>query len=113
MKDAIKLNAHFEQSNKLVQDIPEELLNCRHFEGFIARAFVLTFFFLLRFEKYQELGMESQFYNDCMYMTVREGGDTDTNAAIVGGVAGAVTGLKVMPELAKRRLVEFDCTDTA
>tara|TARA_B110000285_G_C14597016_1_gene368938 strand:- start:98 stop:205 length:108 start_codon:yes stop_codon:yes gene_type:complete len=29
--------------------------------------------------------------------TIREGGDTDTNAAIVGGMIGALVGLKKIP----------------
>lgn len=72
-------------------------------------AFVLTFYFLQRFEKYQKAGKEKEFYNDCMRATIREGGDTDTNAAIVGGMIGAIVGLKGIPAIFKTKLMEFDC----
>ncbi len=32
-----------------------------------------------------------------MLKTIREGGDTDTNACIVGGLVGAILGFKNLP----------------
>jgi ADP-ribosylglycohydrolase len=38
------------------------------------------------------------------------GGDTDTNACIVGVMIGALTGLKNIPEKMLDTLLKFDCT---
>jgi ADP-ribosyl-[dinitrogen reductase] hydrolase len=40
------------------------------------------------------------------------GGDTDTNAAIVGGMMGALHGVAAIPEYMRRPVEEFDCTKT-
>jgi len=39
------------------------------------------------------------------------GGETDSNAAIVGGMIGALVGVKKMPKVAIDKLFSFDCTD--
>jgi ADP-ribosylglycohydrolase len=38
-----------------------------------------------------------------------EGGDTDTNAAIVGGLFGALVGYKGLPQEWKEKIMSFDC----
>ncbi len=40
-----------------------------------------------------------------------EGGDTDTNAAIVGGMIGALVGFKDIPKDMKDTMIQFDCRD--
>ena len=57
--------------------------------GYFAHALTLAFYFLLR-----EDIAESQLFDAAMWQTVRLGGDTDTNAAIVGGLIGAAVGRK-------------------
>ena len=37
------------------------------------------------------------FYYDSMRKVIQKGGDTDTNAAIVGGLIGSVVGFKNLP----------------
>ena len=83
----------------LAANIPEDKLKCTEKEGWLQRAFVLSFYFLLRFDLYQE--QEDKFYHDCIRITVQQGGDTDTNAAIVGGMVGALVGLKLLPDVVK------------
>lgn len=40
---------------------------------------------------------------------LREGGDTDTNAAIVGGLIGAYVGYNKIPQPFKDAVLTFDC----
>lgn len=41
---------------------------------------------------------------------IQNGGDTDTNAAIVGGMLGALVGIKGIPEEYVQKSLAFDCT---
>ena len=93
----------------LVGDIPEDLLNLRKAISFVKLPFVMSFYYLLRFDKYLKAGKVEDFYQDCIKQTIREGGDTDTTACIVGGMVGALVGLKNMPKMFKDRMTEFDC----
>ena len=43
-----------------------------------------------------------------MRQTIREGGDTDTNAAIVGGMLGALLGIHGLPKDMYTKTVELD-----
>ena len=65
-------------------------LNVREKVGWCRHGFILAFFFLLRMQN----GMT---YAKAMEETIRPGGDTDTNAAIVGGMLGAVVGITGIP----------------
>ena len=42
--------------------------------------------------------------------TIRQGGDTDTNACIVGGLIGAAVGVDGIPVLMRKKVLSFDCT---
>lgn len=46
-----------------------------------------------------------------MRSTIQEGGDTDTNAAIVGGMIGALVGLQNIPSNMIAKVMKFDCTN--
>ena len=50
------------------------------------------------------------FYRLAMYQTIQLGGDTDTNACIVGGLMGAVVGISNLPSHMVKKLLSFDCT---
>ena len=41
---------------------------------------------------------------------MKEGGDTDTNAAIAGGMIGALVGFKNIPKHMSEKVLNFDCT---
>lgn len=45
-----------------------------------------------------------------MRQIIKEGGDTDTNAAIAGGMIGALVGYKNIPEDLKQKVLNFDCS---
>lgn len=47
-------------------------------------------------------------FRDAVEMAVRAGGDTDTTAAIVGGMAGTFYGLDAIPEEFKNQVENFD-----
>jgi ADP-ribosyl-[dinitrogen reductase] hydrolase len=76
--------------------IPEEVFNCRRQIGFIRHAFVLSFYYLLKFQDCKN--QDNNFYFDSIRQVIKEGGDTDTNACIVGGMIGALVGMNGIPE---------------
>jgi ADP-ribosylglycohydrolase len=53
------------------------------------------------------LAQESRF-EDAIYRTLLEGGDTDTNACIVGGLMGAYEGLGSLPNYALSQVLRCD-----
>ena len=76
--------------------------------GFHGHAFILSFYYLLRYDKKNVT--DSVFYFNAIRETIRLGGDTDTNACIVGGMIGALVGYHEIPELMINKLIDFDCT---
>ena len=50
-------------------------------------------------------------YYDSIRSTIKEGGDTDTNAAIVGGMIGALVGIKKVPNSMILKVIKFDCSN--
>jgi ADP-ribosylglycohydrolase len=42
---------------------------------------------------------------------IKEGGDTDTNAAILGGLIGAYVGYNNLPEFMKDKILNYDPAD--
>jgi ADP-ribosylglycohydrolase len=62
--------------------------------GHVKHAFILSFFHLLLFHKCQNnTQLVQQFYQLAIKQTIELGGDTDTNAAIVGALIGALVGV--------------------
>mgnify|MGYP000356022410 CR=1 FL=1 len=105
---ASELDEVTDEGSLLLKPIPAHLLNCRELIGWLQRAFVLSFYFLLRHKKYVQVGNTDIFY-DSIRLTIQEGGDTDTNAAIVGGLLGALVGLKGIPAYMVQKVIGFDC----
>ena len=54
---------------------------------------------------------EGDIYKRILREIIREGGDTDTNACIVGGVIGAYLGFKALPSEMVENILSFDCSD--
>jgi ADP-ribosylglycohydrolase len=77
-------------------DISE--LNCKRMIGHVRWGFVLAIYFL----RHPEIDFE-----DAIKITLMKGGDTDTNAAIVGGMVGSY---HTIPEYMLKPVLEFDCT---
>ncbi|CAI7820838.1 unnamed protein product [Closterium sp. NIES-53] len=64
-------------------------VECTQFLGWVKWGFLLAFYHLLRRSSYEE----------AIEDTLVRGGDTDTNAAIVGGMVGALHGVEGMEEV--------------
>lgn len=75
-------------------------LDCTYLIGHVRYAFTLAFFFL----------RQAASYEDAIALTLQKGGDTDTNAAIVGGLLGAFHGAECIPSFMKDPVLSFDCT---
>jgi hypothetical protein len=55
LKDAEKLNdLALERGEIVLEKIPKEILNCRKLIGWLQRAIVLSYYYLLRHASYQE-----------------------------------------------------------
>ncbi|KAI5081449.1 hypothetical protein GOP47_0004632, partial [Adiantum capillus-veneris] len=76
------------------------LLDCTDMEGHFRHGFTLAFHFL----RHRTL------FEDAMMQTLQMGGDTDTNAAIVGGLLGAFHGAKAIPSFMKDPVLHYDCS---
>ena len=57
---------------------------------------VLSFYYLLRYKEEKDVS-DFGFYFKAMKETIKVGGDTDTNACIVGGMIGALVGFHRIP----------------
>lgn len=67
--------------------------------GHVKHAFRAAFYHLRRRSTYHE----------ALRDVLARGGDTDTNAAIVGGLLGALHGFQLIPDGIKGRMLLFDC----
>lgn len=80
-----------------VESLNVEDLNCQKMIGHVRLAFVLAIYFLRN---------PHISYEDAIKYTLMKGGDTDTNACIVGGLVAAY---KPIPEYMSRPVLTFDC----
>jgi len=71
-------------------------------EGHVKHAFVFIIYFLHNIEKYT--------YEKAISEVLQCGGDTDTNAKIVGNLFGAYYG-NCVPSYLSEKILNFDCTD--
>lgn len=94
--DTFIFNPHLEEK------LPERY-SCTEAIGFIKHAFILSFFYLYKAADLDENGgltydldgeLGKQLYFESVRETISLGGDTDTNACIVGGMVGAYVGIK-------------------
>jgi len=97
----------------LLTVIPVQQLNLRTGNaGWVKNAIILAYYYLLRYKEFiskPEVYGNRNFYHDCLRQVIKEGGDADTNACIVGGLLGALVGIKSIPEHMINKVVEFDC----
>lgn len=77
-----------------------ENLDCTVNIGHVKYGFMLAFYHLHHGTHYEEAILD----------TLMRGGDTDTNAAIVGGMVGALHGIQDIPSYMKDPVFNFDCT---
>lgn len=72
--------------------------------GHVKHAFTLGMHILYTF------GKDGRTFDSTIHETLLKGGDTDTNACIVGYMAGALHGFESIPEYMRKPVIEFDCT---
>ncbi|KAI5059420.1 hypothetical protein GOP47_0025739 [Adiantum capillus-veneris] len=84
----------------LKESIDVTHLTCTSMIGHVRYAFTLAFFFL----------RQAASFEDAISLTLQKGGDTDTNAAIVGGLLGAFHGAENIPAFMKDPVLSFDCS---
>jgi ADP-ribosylglycohydrolase len=58
----------------------------------------LSYYYLLRHSKYIAASKEDALYHDAIRQVIQQGGDTETNACIFGGIIGALVGIMKMPK---------------
>lgn len=75
-----------------------EDLDCEKNIGHVRWAFTMAMHFLRKNTSYEE----------AVFKTLMKGGDTDTNACIVGGMMGALHGLSEIPDYMKDPVLTFD-----
>ena len=80
------------------QGAPNHVASLKH-------AFVLSFYFLLRSSTVHDL---NHFYEKALLETIKLGGDTDGNAAVVCGLIGALVGVRRIPRNMLSALFSFD-----
>lgn len=85
----------YEECKKDISD-----LDCTYCMGHVKYGFILAFHFLHNQASFEE----------AIRMTLEKGGDTDTNAAIVGGMMGALHGVAGIPSYMTSPVESFDCT---
>ena len=73
-------------------------------KGWSKHAFILSFYWLLIIDE-----PEPQAYYQAIRGTIKCGGDTDTNACIVGGLIGAYVGLQNINKEMVEKVLNFDC----
>jgi ADP-ribosylglycohydrolase len=54
---------------------------------------------------------DPKFYESVISQMIKEAGDTDTNAAILGGLIGAYVGYNSLPDFMKDRILAYDTAD--
>lgn len=75
-----------------------EQLNCEQNIGHVRWGFTMAMHFLRK----------NTSYEDAIFQTLMKGGDTDTNACIVGGMMGALHGVAEIPDYMKEPVLKFD-----
>jgi len=85
-----------------------QLYQCQENELSIKHAMTIAFFWLLQAKNYSD--NLNDFYQHAMKETLNLGGDTNANAAVVGGLIGALVGIRRMPRDMIEKLLQFDCT---
>jgi ADP-ribosyl-[dinitrogen reductase] hydrolase len=85
----------------LEESLDVSRLVCTRQVGHVRWAFVLATHFLRQNESYER----------AIQRTLLKGGDTDTNAAIVGGLIGALHGVDAIPPRMREAVLTFDATN--
>ena len=82
-------------------NMPEVTTN----QGWVKHALTMSFYFLLKSSQFEE-----DIFEYAIKTTIQCGGDTDTNACIVGGMIGTLVGFKKLNSKYVGKIFSFDCT---
>lgn len=76
------------------------MMSATEHEGFFKIAYVYCFQFLKNISENckNPSDLSSELFKDILSKIVSQGGDTDTNACIVGGVIGSIVGFQGLPK---------------
>jgi len=92
-------------------DEPEKY-KCTAAIGFIKHAFILAFYYLLKLDCHKNDAERMKgMYKECIREVISLGGDTDTNACIVGGIIGAYIGVSGVDQTMMSVYFDWDPTD--
>jgi ADP-ribosylglycohydrolase len=99
--DYIKKNVTSEKVHKWFYEESQDItnLNCKPNNGHVRYAFILSMYFLRN---------SHISYEEAIYQTLLKGGDTDTNAAIVGGLVATYSKI---PNYMLKPVLDFDCSN--
>ncbi len=92
---ATNYRIHEDDVEKMASQL-EDLSNFREQTGFVKHGFMLAFCLLVN----------KISYNDSICLSIMLGGDTDTNACIVGGLLGAFWGFDKLPKKLIKKMLD-------
>lgn len=109
MKEVIALHEEFKKTGK--DELIEKLPSVLRAQGWLKNCFILSMYMLLRSED-PDMEDAGQYglYDFAMRKVIECGGDTDTNACIVGGMVGALVGFNCINPSYIGKVLSFDCT---
>jgi len=99
-EDWINKNANDEVKGWIADAKAHNLPDAKKDSGFIKIAFIFAFSHLLK----------KSSFSDAIQQTLLAGGDTDTNACIVGGLIGALRGREGIPDRMANAVLQCDTT---
>jgi len=104
-KGAYKIASDWAQKNAvdevvlwLKESTSHNKIKCINQQGFVRWAFMLSFYHLYKKSKFV----------DALADVIGRGGDTDTNAAIVGGMQGSLWGIKKIPQYMRDKVLNYN-----
>lgn len=104
-----------ETQGGFIYDGSEEMVEkykCTSAIGFIKHAFILSFYYLLKIDHWKNDAERMKgMYKECVREVISLGGDTDTNACIVGGIIGAYLGVNNVDYTMMGVYFDWDPTD--
>lgn len=101
------IESYVNRDNKVVCEWIEQSkdisqLNVYSNAGWVRYAFILAVYFL----RHPEIN-----YEEAIKITLKKGGDTDTNAKIVGSLVGALHGVRAIPAYMSEPVLAFKCEE--
>ena len=113
MEEAEKIFKSY-QDNPDEEPLPEGLPSSLQAVGWLKNGFVLSMYFLLRYDSYMKkeamIPGSKNYFTFALRGAISVGGDTDTTACVVCGLVGALVGFNQIPSKMLGKVLSFDCT---